>query len=95
MRRKKLNPPPGSGGTYIKPNMQIAAIPLVRIAAIFYSTGLYIFVIAFTKTCNILFARVSALRQARAFLFQLKADKPSHDRPRCRSPPVLHIRFIK
>lgn len=47
-----------------------AAILTNGIAAIFYSTGLYIFVIAFTNIFNILFARVSAFRQARAFLFK-------------------------
>jgi len=95
MRRKKTKQPPGIGGTYIKQNMQIAAILTNGIAAIFCSTDYYVFIFAFTNTSIVLFTRVSVFRQARAFLFQLKADKPVHDRPRCRSPPVLHFRFIK
>jgi len=81
MNRKRYNPPPDGGSTYKKHIREIAAILTNGIAAIFYSTDYCVFVFAFTNTFNVLFA--------------LLADKPGHDRPRCRSPPVLHFRFIK
>jgi len=88
MRRKKTKHPPGIGGTYIKPNMQIAAILTNGIAAIFCSTDYRVFAFDFTNTSIVLFTRVSVFRQARAFLFKRVTDKRGHNRPRCRSPPA-------
>lgn len=81
--------PPNTELTYKKLNKQSAVIPNRGIAALFCSTGFYLFRIILVHFNGVSHKSVTAIQRSNALYIVPKTDKPRKIIPRCRSPPVL------
>lgn len=93
---KRYKTPSDGWSAYIESNKRSAAIPNNGIAALLFSTSLYIFAAVAANYSVILTVYGFVFTQIRFLFFHPKLDKPSRRGcSGCRSPPVLHFRLSR